>query len=106
MRDQINEKVAEINTLKSLPSPALGPPGKLVPKGKGDVRPYCIHHTRETDLSRQNLNGIVQRLIAKEKQVIQLQSEVDRLKAQNPNEGREAVSVDCTLSPLRLMLPG
>ncbi|KZV82357.1 FH2-domain-containing protein [Exidia glandulosa HHB12029] len=75
LRDQINEKVAEINTLKSLPSPAVGSPGKLVPKGKGE---------------NQSLNGIVQRLIAKEKQVIQLQSEVDRLKAQNPNEGREA----------------
>ena len=40
----------------------------------------------------QNFHGLVQRLISKEKQVLQLQAELDRFKAENPNEGREAVS--------------
>jgi diaphanous 1 len=35
----------------------------------------------------------VQRLVTKEKQVLQLQTEVDRLKAQNPSDGREAVCI-------------
>jgi hypothetical protein len=38
-----------------------------------------------------NFHGLVQRLVLKEKQVLQLQAEVDRFKAQNPNEGRDAV---------------
>lgn len=37
------------------------------------------------------MHGLVTRLVQKEKQVVQLQAEVDRLKAQNPsNESREA----------------
>lgn len=35
---------------------------------------------------------MVQRLVQKEKQVLQLQAELDRFKSQNPNEGRDAVS--------------
>lgn len=37
----------------------------------------------------QNFNGVVQRLVAKEKQVLQLQQEVDRLKAQPHAVDRE-----------------
>jgi hypothetical protein len=40
-----------------------------------------------------NFHGLVQRLVLKEKQVLQLQAEVDRFKADNPNEGRAAVSL-------------
>ena len=36
----------------------------------------------------------MQRLVQKEKQVLQLQSELDRLKAQNPADTREIVSLD------------
>lgn len=39
----------------------------------------------------QGFHGLVQRLIQKERQVVQLQTDLDRLKAQNPGEGREAV---------------
>ena len=37
------------------------------------------------------MHGVVQRLVQKEKQVLQLQSELDRYKAQNPVEDKEAV---------------
>jgi len=39
--------------------------------------------------SSQNFHGLVQRLVQKEKQVLQLQTQLDRLKSQNPNENRE-----------------
>lgn len=41
--------------------------------------------------STQGFRGLVQRLVQKEKQVLQLQTEVDRLKAQNPVESRDNV---------------
>ena len=47
--------------------------------------------------STQNFHGVVQRLVQKEKQVLQLQAELDRLKAQNPAETREIVRVDLSL---------
>ena len=40
----------------------------------------------------QGFHGLVQRLVQKEKQVLQLQTELDKFKAQNPGESREAVS--------------
>ena len=40
----------------------------------------------------QNFHGLVQRLVQKEKHVLQLQAELDKFNAQNPTEGREAVS--------------
>lgn len=43
--------------------------------------------------STQNFHGLVQRLVQKEKQVLQLQNELDRVKAQNPTETRENVGV-------------
>lgn len=39
----------------------------------------------------QGFHGLFQRLIQKEKQVVQLQVDLDRLKAQNLGEDREAV---------------
>ena len=51
-----------------------------------------MHSTvSDTGFQSQSFHGLVQRLIQKEKQVVQLQADLDRLKAQNPNEAREAV---------------
>jgi diaphanous 1 len=53
----------------------------------------CQTQWTEPDLlsqSTQNFAGVVQRLVQKEKQVLQLQTELDRLKAQHPGDSREA----------------
>ena len=42
--------------------------------------------------SKQSFHGVVQRLVQKEKEASQLKAELERLKAQNPSEGRDAVS--------------
>ncbi|GLB34079.1 putative diaphanous FH3 domain contatinign protein [Lyophyllum shimeji] len=73
LRNELNQKVAEINTLKSLP---LGLP---VPQAKSLGKS-----------GSENFHGLVQRLVQKEKQVLQLQAELDRLKALNPADGRDA----------------
>lgn len=39
-----------------------------------------------------SFQGLVQRLVSKEKQVLQLQSELDRLRPSNPVVDRESVS--------------
>ena len=67
------QRIAEMNTLKSLPPSIPSPQGK--PVGKG---------------GNENFHGLVQRLVQKEKQVLQLQTELERFKVQNP-EGRDAV---------------
>ena len=41
--------------------------------------------------STQGFHGLVQRLVQKEKQVLQLQNELDRLKAQNPVDKNDSV---------------
>ncbi|KAG6910997.1 hypothetical protein DXG01_006051 [Tephrocybe rancida] len=74
LREELNQKVAEINTLKSLPLGLPVPQTTSVGKKSGS----------------ENFHGVVQRLVQKEKQVIQLQAELDRFKAQNPNDGRDA----------------
>lgn len=43
--------------------------------------------------SNQSFHGLVQRLVQKEKHVLQLQTELDRLKASNPAEGKEPVRI-------------
>jgi diaphanous 1 len=71
LKSQIDELTAELNALKQhLPGAA---PGQKA-AGKG----------------AENFHGLVQRLVQKEKQVLQLQTELDRFRAQNPAEGREA----------------
>lgn len=40
----------------------------------------------------QSFHGLVQRLVQKEKQVLQLQTELDRLRVENPIDNREIVS--------------
>ncbi|KAG6854352.1 hypothetical protein C0991_007857 [Blastosporella zonata] len=75
LREELNQKIAEINTLKSLP---LGVPAVPQTQSAGKRS------------SSENFHGVVQRLVQKEKQVIQLQAELDRFKVQNPNDGRGA----------------
>jgi diaphanous 1 len=73
LRNELNEQIAEITTLKALPLSISGPKSP----GKGE----------------QGFHGVVQRLVQKEKQVLQLQAEVDRYKAERPAaETRDAVS--------------
>lgn len=43
----------------------------------------------------QNFHGLVQRLVQKEKQVAQLQTELQKYSEQNPIENREAVCIYC-----------
>ncbi|KAJ3556352.1 hypothetical protein NP233_g11996 [Leucocoprinus birnbaumii] len=76
LREQLEQQLAEINTLKSL-GPNVSPAPKRAP-AKGGNEP------------QQNFHGVVQRLVQKEKQVIQLQTELDRYRAQNPSEDKEA----------------
>ncbi|EMD40584.1 hypothetical protein CERSUDRAFT_102967 [Gelatoporia subvermispora B] len=71
LRDTIDEQAAEVATLKAL-TPQMPPSGSRQ-AGRGEP-----------------ISGVVQRLVQKEKQVLQLQAEVDRLKAENPTEDREA----------------
>ncbi|KAJ3492688.1 hypothetical protein NLJ89_g11182 [Agrocybe chaxingu] len=73
LRNELNQQIAEINTLKSISS------GIPVPN---------VNNARKAG-SEQNFHGLVQRLVQKEKQVLQLQTELDRYKAQNPSDGRE-----------------
>ncbi|TFY78768.1 hypothetical protein EWM64_g5245 [Hericium alpestre] len=70
LRDELDQRTAEITTLRSL-SP--GTQGRNNGKAGQD-----------------NLHGVVQRLVQKEKQVLQLQSELDKLKSQSPSDQRDA----------------
>ena len=93
LRSEIDQRTAEINTLQSLakvPAPAQknsGKPGQEVSCTLATFSGWPA----DTELQSQSFHGLVQRLIQKEKQVVQLQADLDRLKAQNPSEGREAV---------------
>jgi hypothetical protein len=71
LRDELNERVAEVNTLKSLPALPSAPG---MPNGRS---------------GNENFHGLVQRLVQKEKQVLQLRTELERFKVLNPAEGRE-----------------
>lgn len=92
LRSEVDQQTAEINTLQSLtkaPVPMQknsGKPGQEVNR----VPPPFRQPTNE-GFQSQGFHGLVQRLIQKEKQVVQLQADVDHLKAQNLSEGREAV---------------
>lgn len=90
--------MVEVNTFKSLPlSIGVSQPNHLPKAGGQEVYivtatdGYYIIHYFFFRQSNQSFHGLVQRLVSKEKQVLQLQSEVDRLRAQNPTDGRDAV---------------
>ncbi|KZT71430.1 FH2-domain-containing protein [Daedalea quercina L-15889] len=75
LRSQVAEQAAEIKTLRALTS---GP--ATVGRGGGNLGTE----------SKQSFHGVVQRLVQKEKEASQLQAELEKLKAQNPSEGRDA----------------
>jgi len=97
LRKELNQQVVEVNTLKSLPLGIQVPSSNNTRKAGPEVNFSSITLNRQpTDyLAEQNFHGLVQRLVLKEKQVLQLQTEIDQYKAQNPGDGREAV---CTIS--------
>lgn len=67
LRNELQNQVAELNTLRSLPLNIAPTPQKAGSKsGTGEV------------------HGLVMKLVQKEKQVVQLQAEVESLRAQNP----------------------
>ncbi|KAG9048580.1 hypothetical protein FS837_012435, partial [Tulasnella sp. UAMH 9824] len=70
LQSDLRSHVAEITTLRSLQ--ASGPGA-----------------TTGSAIRSENFHGVVQRLVQKEKQVIQLQAEMEKLKQQNPAEGRD-----------------
>ncbi|TCD69208.1 hypothetical protein EIP91_008311, partial [Steccherinum ochraceum] len=78
LRDEMSQQTAEITTLRALTSSIAVPTTTARPAGRGGPE------------STNNFHGLVQRLVLKEKQVLQLQSELDRLKSLHPNEDREA----------------
>jgi diaphanous 1 len=92
LRSEVDQQTAEINTLQSL---TKGPPPLQRGSGKPGQEVNCVQPTFSTvtdiDFQSQSFHGLVQRLIQKEKQTVQLQADLDRLKAQNPSEGREVV---------------
>lgn len=93
LRNELNQQIAELNTLKSLPLNIPTPNSK--PAGKGGLEVLFYFSVREdefADMASQNFTTFVQRLVQKEKQVLQLQAELDLYKTQNPSEGRDAVS--------------
>lgn len=69
LQSQLSDQRIELDTLKSiLPSPSSKP--------------------------QQNLQGLIQRLVTKEKQVLRLQSEIEGLKSQIEKETQELVSLN------------
>ncbi|KAG8880257.1 hypothetical protein FRB97_000969 [Tulasnella sp. 331] len=75
LRNSLSDQQAETNTFRALQTTPTNGAKRAVKPG---------HE------STQNFHGLVQRLVQKEKQVLQLQAEVDRFKSENPSEGREA----------------
>ena len=92
LRSEVDQQAAEINTLQSLtkvPAPMQRNSGK--PGQEVIASHLSFQLLADTRFQAQSFHGLVQRLIQKEKQVVQLQADVDRLKAQNPSEGRGEV---------------
>jgi hypothetical protein len=92
LRAELDDRIAEANALKSLPANLPSPNGKGNARGGNEVCPPPPSSTAWYSMPFQNFHGLVQRLVQKEKQVLQLQTELDRFRALNPGEGREAVS--------------
>lgn len=83
LRTKLNEQTAEVITLRSLPGAAAlrreSPDTENGPAGTPSTLP------KRGD--KENFAGVIQRLVAKEKQVIELQEELDRLSsAARPND--------------------
>ncbi|PWN41049.1 hypothetical protein IE81DRAFT_315743 [Ceraceosorus guamensis] len=74
LKADLNESIAQANTLRGLPRISDG--GTASTSGESASGPKRGE--------RENFAGVIQRLVQKEKQVLQLQSEVDRLTASRP----------------------
>ena len=93
----MEQQLAEINALKALPLGISIPSASHSRKAGPEVCSVLIcdnpiWKTNSICINQQNFHGLVQRLVQKEKQVLQLQAEVDRYNAQKPAEDKEAVS--------------
>ncbi|KAJ9477578.1 BNI1-related protein 1 [Pseudozyma hubeiensis] len=80
---KLNEQTAEVITLRSLPGAAALRKDAV----DEDAAPSGVPSTLPKRGDKESFAGVIQRLVAKEKQVIQLQAELDRLSsAARPNE--------------------
>ncbi|KAJ1032638.1 hypothetical protein NDA16_000661 [Ustilago loliicola] len=83
LRTKLNEQTAEVITLRSLP----GATALRKDSGDSDSAPSGAPSTLPKRGDKESFAGVIQRLVAKEKQVIELQAELDRLSsAARPNE--------------------
>ena len=83
LRTKLNEQTAEVITLRSLPGAAA----LRKDSSDSDSAPAGTPSTLPKRGDKESFAGVIQRLVAKEKQVIELQSELDRLSsAARPNE--------------------
>lgn len=93
LKSQLNQHIAEANALRSLPGSA----GSMLRFGGGGGSGINGDHHREGNMSpsegntatfprsadKESFAGVIQRLVAKEKQVLELQSEVEKLSFAN-----------------------
>ncbi|SPO21738.1 related to Diaphanous protein homolog 1 [Ustilago trichophora] len=83
LRTKLNEQTAEVITLRSLPGAAA----LRKDSSDSDSAPAGTPSTLPKRGDKESFAGVIQRLVAKEKQVIELQAELDRLSsAARPNE--------------------
>lgn len=83
LRTKLNEQTAEVITLRSLPGAAA----LRKDSGESDGAPSGTPSTLPKRGDKESFAGVIQRLVAKEKQVIELQAELDRLSsAARPKE--------------------
>ncbi|SPO39803.1 related to Diaphanous protein homolog 1 [Pseudozyma flocculosa] len=83
LKSELNEQTAEVNTLRSLPGAAALQ--RDADRNSTDAQAPSTLPKRGGD--KESFAGVIQRLVAKEKQVIELQAEVDRLtSATRPND--------------------
>ncbi|CDW98870.1 hypothetical protein, partial [Sporisorium scitamineum] len=83
LSNKLNEQTAEVLTLRSLPGAAA----LRKDVADDDSAPPGVPSTLPKRGDKESFAGVIQRLVAKEKQVLELQAELDRLSsAARPNE--------------------
>ncbi|TKY84985.1 hypothetical protein EX895_006065 [Sporisorium graminicola] len=83
LNNKLNEQTAEVLTLRSLPGAAA----LRKDVSDEDSAPSGVPSTLPKRGDKESFAGVIQRLVAKEKQVLELQAELDRLSsAARPNE--------------------
>ncbi|SAM77134.1 related to Diaphanous protein homolog 1 [Ustilago bromivora] len=86
LRTKLNEQTAEVITLRSLPGAAA----LRKDSGDSDSAPAGAPSTLPKRGDKESFAGVIQRLVAKEKQVIELQAELDRLSSAARSKERTA----------------